>query len=58
MKYCQKCILPDTRPGIFLNKDGIVQMCWPHKKGYIDRLEREKNEFKKIVSDAKKINRL
>ena len=29
-------------------------MCWPYKKGYIDRLEREKNEFKKIVSDAKK----
>ena len=27
MKYCLKCILPDTRPGIKLNKDGICGGC-------------------------------
>ena len=55
MKYCRKCILPDTRPGIFLNKDGICSGCIGHikKDTLIDWNER-KNEFKKIVSDAKK----
>lgn len=32
MKYCKKCVMPDTRPGIKLNEDGICQACIAHEK--------------------------
>lgn len=27
MKFCKKCIMPDTRPGIIFNEDGICTAC-------------------------------
>lgn len=27
MKYCQKCIIPDTRPGIYFDEEGACQAC-------------------------------
>ena len=32
MKYCKKCVMPDTRPGIRFNKDGVCQGCITHEK--------------------------
>ena len=41
MDYCKKCILPNTRPGIELNKDGICSGCIGHeikkKKNWLER---------------------
>jgi N-acetyl sugar amidotransferase len=55
MNYCKKCILPDLRPGIVLNNDGICSGCEGHeiKKYKIDWKEREKLLFK-IFNEAKK----
>ena len=27
MKYCKKCVMPDTRPGLYLDKEGVCQAC-------------------------------
>lgn len=27
MKYCKKCVMPDTRPGILFDEEGICQAC-------------------------------
>lgn len=27
MRYCKKCVMPDTRPGIQFNKDGVCSAC-------------------------------
>ncbi len=32
MKYCKKCVMPDTRPGIKFNKDGICYPCLSAEK--------------------------
>jgi N-acetyl sugar amidotransferase len=55
MKYCKKCILPDVRPGIILNKDGVCSGCIGHeiKNNNIDWKSRAKN-LKKIFNTAKK----
>ena len=34
MKYCINCILPDTRPGIKLNDEGVCSGCEGHKKNH------------------------
>lgn len=32
MKYCKKCVMPDTRPGISFNKEGICSACQSFEK--------------------------
>lgn len=27
MKYCKKCVMPDTRPGIYFDDEGVCQAC-------------------------------
>ena len=27
MKYCKKCVMPDTRPGITFNEEGVCSAC-------------------------------
>lgn len=32
MKYCKKCVMPDTRPGIKFNEEGICYPCLNYEK--------------------------
>ena len=52
MKYCKKCLLPDTRPSITINRDGTCSGCigdqfkqagidWPARARELDRLVAE-----------------
>ena len=53
MKICSKCIQPNTRPGIFFNKESICGAClWEEEKNKINWNERIK-ELRNIVEDAK-----
>lgn len=37
MRYCKRCVMPDTRPGIGFNDEGVCYPCLNHeKKGQID----------------------
>ena len=27
MKYCKKCLMPDTRPNLYINKEGVCGAC-------------------------------
>ena len=57
MGICQNCIQPDTRPGIFFDKNGICGAClWNEEKSKIDWNERE-NELQKICYWAKKVTK-
>ena len=52
MKYCKKCLQPDTRPGSFFNKEGICPACDYYfnsnlKADWDERFELLKIEIKK-----------
>lgn len=32
MRYCKKCVMPDTRPGISFDKDGVCSACRSYEK--------------------------
>lgn len=32
MKYCKKCVMPDTRPGIRFDKEGVCSACRSYEK--------------------------
>ena len=52
MKYCKKCILPDSRPNVVLDENGICNASTNKSKESIDWKNREK-EFVKIVKKVK-----
>jgi N-acetyl sugar amidotransferase len=53
MRYCKKCILPETRPNLAIGDDGICNACKSHRtKSDIDWQVRE-NAFKSVVEKAK-----
>ena len=54
MKYCRRCILPDTRPGLVLDEDGICNACRLHRTktdGSINWSDRAQ-AFHRVVADA------
>lgn len=53
MRYCKRCLQPDTRPGIYFNKDGVCGAClWEDEKEKIDWKAREQ-ELQDIADNAK-----
>jgi N-acetyl sugar amidotransferase len=57
MKYCKKCLMPDTKPYISFDKEGVCNACKAHEEkdqalGGIDWNARE-NEFEKIILEIK-----
>jgi len=32
MRYCKKCVIPDTRPGIVFNEEGVCSACIHHEQ--------------------------
>lgn len=54
MRYCARCILPDTRPGITLDADGVCSAC----RGHDDKLHRidwpaRSRAFDALVAEAR-----
>lgn len=53
MRYCKKCLQPDTRPGIVFNEAGVCYACiYEKEKGSIDWDKREA-ELRNIVEKAR-----
>lgn len=53
MNYCRRCILPDTRPNLVLNEEGVCNACDAHgTKKDIDWVAREQS-FREVIEHAK-----
>lgn len=53
MKYCKKCLQPDTRPGVLFDEEQVCYACrYEESKADIDREARERM-LQKIADDAK-----
>lgn len=48
MKYCTKCLMPDTRPGITLNKDGVCMACTNYEKQKTTDWQKRRMELDKL----------
>ena len=50
MKYCGKCVMPDTKPGVYLDDRGLCNACRSQEiKATIDWEDRL-SQLKKIVN--------
>lgn len=53
MRYCTRCVQPDTRPGIYFSPEGVCGAClWEDEKSAIDWTARE-DELQNICEQAK-----
>jgi N-acetyl sugar amidotransferase len=53
-RYCQHCILPESRPGVLLDREGVCNACRNnHRKGGIDWHLRAE-QFRELVAHAKR----
>ena len=48
MKYCRRCLMPDTRPGIKYHNDGICLPCKNYEKQKATDWKKRKNELEKV----------
>ena len=56
MKYCKKCLMPDTRPGIKFNEEGICYPCLNYEKRKEINWNRRYEELKEICNKYKGMN--
>jgi len=48
MRYCKKCVMPDTRPGIYFNEQGICQGC-------VAEVKKDQTDWDKRYEELKKL---
>ena len=48
MRYCKKCVMPDTRPGIAFDSDGVCMPCKNHERKQKVDYEVRFEEFKRL----------
>ena len=53
MKYCKKCVYPDTKPGLIFDKEGVCNACRNHERKNEVNWEEKREEFLKIVEKFK-----
>ena len=58
MIYCNKCILPNTRPNIYILANGICSACDSNLHKEKVNWKNKKNEFLEIVKKIKSKNLL
>ncbi len=57
MKYCNRCVMPDTKPGLFIDDTGVCSACRSiEKKKMIDWDARQK-ELETICKEIKSTNK-
>ena len=54
MRYCTKCVMPDTRPGIQFNEEGVCQACLNFEKRKKIDWDKRFEELRKLCERHKK----
>ena len=57
MKYCKKCLYPDTKPQIIFNDDGICSACINYEKKKTIDWDKKRKEFREILEKYRSKNK-
>lgn len=56
MNYCRKCVMPDTRPGLYLDGDGVCQACHNAERRKQIDWDARMEEFKELCDKYRGCN--
>lgn len=48
LEYCKKCLMPNTRPGIKFNEEGVCMPCVNYEKQKLTNWDERKEELEKV----------
>lgn len=54
IKHCKRCLMPNTRPGLIFDKEGICQACRNYEKRKIINWEERKRQLEKICNQYRR----
>lgn len=54
MKWCNSCVLPDTRPNLFIQDNGICNACNLHRSKIKVNWKERKENFERIINQVKR----
>ena len=54
MKYCKRCIIPDTRPDQIFDEEGICNACKSYDSNQTIDWKKRKSDLDKIIEKTKK----
>lgn len=57
MKYCSNCVLPDTRPNLALNAEGVCNACEAHQTRKVIDWPKRQKIFREVVRNAQRRSR-
>lgn len=57
MEYCKRCVMPDTKPGLVLDEEGICNACRSVEKKKLIDWEQRKRELIELCEEIKKNNK-
>ncbi len=49
IKYCKRCIMPETKPDLFIDEEGVCNACRSYEKRQAVNWELRKKELLKIL---------
>lgn len=56
MKYCTKCVMPDTRPGITFNEKGVCSACQSYERRKTINWEKRNEELEQLCNKYRGMN--
>ncbi|AKM82201.1 TPA: N-acetyl sugar amidotransferase [Candidatus Berkelbacteria bacterium] len=56
MKYCKRCVMPDTKPDLFIDKTGVCNACRSFEKRKKTNWDKRKKELLKVVEKYRSKN--
>ena len=56
MKWCRKCVLPNTRPNLSFNKDGICSGCLNHNKKNKINWSKRQSKLNTLIKEIKSMS--
>lgn len=56
MKYCKQCVMPDTRPGITFNKQGVCSACTAYERRKHTDWDARWREFQRLCDQYRGMN--
>lgn len=57
MKYCTRCVMPDTKPGVKIDDEGVCGACRSVEKKKLINWDERRRELVEICDQVKKTNR-
>ena len=52
IKYCEKCVFPETKPDLYFNENGICSACLAAENKDVDiNWDERRVEFEKIIKE-------